>query len=144
LFCGAGGASKGLLNAGFKRVVGIDKVAQPEYFDPDNLKIFDAIAFLKDIDMSSFDFVWASPPCQAYSCGTLGVRNKGKKYPALIPIVRKLLLKTGKPFVIENVPGAPLRKDLILCGEMFGLKVIRHRYFEINNFVIRSSGLKIL
>ena len=33
--------------------------------------------------------------------------------------------------LIENVPGARLRRDLTLCGEMFGLGVIRHRHFEV-------------
>jgi DNA (cytosine-5)-methyltransferase 1 len=50
--------------------------------------------------------------------------------------VRGILLKTGKPFVIENVVGSPLRKDLMLCGEMFDLKVIRHRIFEIHGFTV--------
>ena len=39
-------------------------------------------------------------------------------------------------FCIENVAGAPIRHDLMLCGEMFGLKVIRHRYFEIHGFSV--------
>ena len=47
---------------------------------------------------------------------------------------RQLLDEAKKPYVIENVPGAPIRKDLMLCGEMFGLKIIRHRYFEVNGF----------
>ena len=134
LFCGAGGASKGLYNAGFTRVIGIDKFEQPEYFDQENFKSFDAFDFLKDADISGIDFIWASPPCQAYSVGTKALRNKGKKYPDLIAKTRKLLLKTGKPFVIENVPRAPIRKDLLLCGEMFNLRVIRHRIFETNKF----------
>jgi DNA (cytosine-5)-methyltransferase 1 len=33
--------------------------------------------------------------------------------------------------VIENVPGAPMRVDLMLCGGMFGLRTYRHRWFEI-------------
>ncbi len=36
----------------------------------------------------------------------------------------------GKPYVIENVPGAPLVNPITLCGTMFGLQVIRHRLFE--------------
>jgi hypothetical protein len=39
----------------------------------------------------------------------------------------------GKPWVIENVPGAPLRDPVMLCGVMFdGLRVYRHRLFESN------------
>jgi DNA (cytosine-5)-methyltransferase 1 len=31
---------------------------------------------------------------------------------------------------MENIPGTPLRPDGMLCGEMFGLDVRRHRWFE--------------
>lgn len=134
LFCGAGGASKGLMDAGFNRVIGIDIHEQSEYFQPEEFRQFDAIAFLKDADISFVDFIWASPPCQAYTYASKKARNLGKQYPDLIEIARKALIKTGKPFVIENVTTAPLRKDLILCGEMFGLKIIRHRAFEIHGF----------
>lgn len=44
--------------------------------------------------------------------------------------VRELLEQSGKPWVIENVPGAPLRDPVVLCGSMFGLDVRRHRLFE--------------
>ncbi len=43
---------------------------------------------------------------------------------------RTLLEASGRPWVIENVPGSPLRNAVMLCGTMFGLKVIRHRLFE--------------
>ena len=61
-------------------------------------------------------------------------KNRIDKFPDLVERIRNLLLKTGKPFTIENVVGAPLRKDIILCGEMFGIRVLRHRIFEIEGF----------
>jgi hypothetical protein len=42
--------------------------------------------------------------------------------------------------VMENVQGSDLRKDLILCGEMFGLGVIRHRYFEVDGFTAEQPA----
>lgn len=33
LFCGAGGANKGLLDAGFEQVIGVDIEEQPEYLN---------------------------------------------------------------------------------------------------------------
>lgn len=37
----------------------------------------------------------------------------------------------GRPYVIENVDGAPMIEPSVLCGTMFpGLRVIRHRLFE--------------
>ena len=44
------------------------------------------------------------------------------------------------PSIIENVAGAPIRKDLTLCGEMFGLAVIRHRYFELSGFSMEQPA----
>ncbi len=142
LFCGAGGASRGLKDAGFETINGIDIVAQPEYFDQKHFwqtNVFEA----SKLFFEKCDFVWASPPCQAYSWATVKYRNKGKEYPDLIAKTRELLLKTGKPFVIENVVGSPLKKDLMLCGEMFGLRIIRHRIFEIHGFkCIQPKHLK--
>lgn len=136
LFCGAGGASKGLLDAGFNQVIGVDIKKFEEYAGTIQAT-FNALK-LQIHFIAAHDFIWASPPCQAYSVGTIGFRNKGKKYDDLIGRTRELLLKAGKPFVIENVPGSPLRKDLMLCGEMFGLPIIRHRWFEIHGFECRQ------
>lgn len=44
--------------------------------------------------------------------------------------MRAALRATGRPYVIENVPGAPLESPIVLCGSMFGLDVRRHRMFE--------------
>lgn len=55
-----------------------------------------------------------------------------QKYPDLVDPVRELLIEKGLPYVIENVPGAPLRDPITLCGQMFGLELYRHRLFESN------------
>jgi hypothetical protein len=134
LFCGEGGAAKGLHDAGFE-VMGIDINPMPEY--PYTFLQADAMKLDKKF-LQQFDFIWASPPCQAYSAG--GNVNSRKKYPKLIPGVRKMLEDAGVPFVIENVMGAPLQKDrtIMLCGDMFGLKVIRHRLFEMHGFILQA------
>lgn len=122
LFCGAGGASVGLQRAGFD-VVGVDNRNQPTY--PFRFIHEDALK----VPLKGFDFVWASPPCQEFS---VTKKITGKSYPNLIPGIRKRLKRSGLPFVIENVIGAPLLSPVMLCGTMFGLKVIRHRNFEAN------------
>lgn len=134
LYCGGGGSSVGLYRAGFK-VTGIDIVHNPDY--PFAMWQGNVMALPVEI-IRSYDFIWASPPCQEYSYASRGHRNNGKKYPDLIDRTRRLLIAAKKPFVIENVVGAPLRKDLMLCGEMFGLGVIRHRIFEIEGFVLKQ------
>jgi len=129
LFCGAGGASVGINNAGFE-VLGVDIHPQPHY--PFEFICEDAVEFMS-LGLEDFDFIWASPPCQAYSWGGAQWRNAGKEYPDLIDITRHYLEKSGKPYIIENVVGAPLKNPVVLCGTMFPcLKVFRHRLFESN------------
>lgn len=124
LFCGAGGASMGISRAGFE-VTGVDIKPQPNY--PFRFIQGDALA----ADISGYDFIWASPPCQAYTMATMSQRNAGKVYPDLMAATRDKIMKSGLPYIIENTPGAPMRVDIVLCGSMFGLNTIRHRWFEI-------------
>lgn len=126
LFCCAGGAAMGLHRAGFS-VSGVDIKPQPRYpFDFVQMDALDALIG----DLSQYDLIWASPPCQLFCA--LKTREDLSGYPDLIDPVRQRLLAHGIPFVIENVPGAPIRQDLMLCGGMFGLRSYRHRYFECN------------
>jgi DNA (cytosine-5)-methyltransferase 1 len=62
-------------------------------------------------------------------------------YPALIGPVRQRLAAWGGPYVIENVPTAPLQ-GIILCGQMFGLGVYRHRRFESNVLLLAPWHLR--
>ena len=128
LFCCAGGASQGYFDAGFE-VVGVDREPQPRY--PFEFHQADALTLSAEF-LAGFDAIHASPPCQAYS--DLAKRNgNGHEWPKLIEPVRTMLEATGKPYVIENVDGAPLQNYIVLCGTMFdGLRVLRHRLFETN------------
>lgn len=124
LFCCAGGASAGLVAAGFDVVgVGVDIEHQPEY--PYTFVQADALTY----PLEGFDFVWASPKCQAH---TAYKRRPGHVRPVECQIadVRAKLRASGIPHVMENVVGAPLEHPFILCGSMFGLDVRRHRQFE--------------
>jgi DNA (cytosine-5)-methyltransferase 1 len=123
LFCGAGGASKGLHEAGYQ-VYGVDISPQPNY----PFTFIEANALEYRISKGAFDLIWASPPCQPFT--VLRHRVDLSKYEDLIRPTRALLKASGVPYVIENVPGAPLRTDFFLCGEMFGLRSYRHRIFE--------------
>lgn len=135
LFCCAGGMSVGLERAGFD-VVGVDINPQPHHRGGEFVQA-DAMETLKDRDfLRTFDFIHASPPCQGYS--SLRHLAPGKEYPKLIEAVRFHLERSGVPWSIENVPGAPLRGFVtLLCGTMFGLmtpdgraEIRRHRLFE--------------
>lgn len=126
LFCCAGGAAMGYHRAGFE-VVGVDIDPQPNY--PFTFILADALTLNPDF-ITSFDAIHASPPCQSYS--DLAKRNgNAHEWPRLVEPVRKILVNSGKPYIIENVEGAPLIDPIVLCGTMFKkLRVIRHRLFE--------------
>jgi DNA (cytosine-5)-methyltransferase 1 len=126
LFCCAGGAGVGYWRAGFD-VVGVDIQPRPNY--PFEFIQADALDVMRE-RCQEFHLVHASPPCQSQCTLTKGT-NKGRRYVDLIPQMRELCLWFGVDWVMENVNGAALRKDLTLCGEQFGLGVIRHRHFEL-------------
>jgi DNA (cytosine-5)-methyltransferase 1 len=136
LFCCAGGAAEGYHRAGFDEIVGIDLKAQPRY--PFEFFQTDAIDALKmggvgHWNMEDFDAIHASPPCQHYSVASKSWNGRRDDHPDLVAMTRWLLMATGKPYIIENVVGAPLVNPVILCGTMFPkLRVIRHRLFESN------------
>lgn len=125
LFCGAGGAAMGYHRAGFE-VVGVDLKPQPRF--PFEFHQADALTY----PLGGFDVVHASPPCQSYSYMSACRPGLSGTYPDLIEAVRERLDNSGLPYVIENVPNAPLRADATLCGHMFGLELYRHRVFESN------------
>lgn len=143
LFCGAGGCAVGYSRAGFE-VVGVDIKPQKRY--PFGFVEGDALVILRHLlnggrirvepmddaapvyGLADFDAIHASPPCQAYT--PLKALHAHKDYPDLLGPTRQLLIEVGKPWVIENVPGAPLHYGVMLCGTMFGLRVYRHRWFE--------------
>lgn len=124
LFCGAGGAGMGYHRAGFE-VVGVDLEPQPHY--PFEFHEADALTF----PIEGFDAVHASPPCPHYANVTKW-RGNPDDHPALIEPMREALLRSGLPFVIENVRTNALRSPIVLCGSMFELRIRRHRYFESN------------
>lgn len=122
LYCGAGGAAMGYHRAGFTRIVGIDNRPQKNY--PFEFIQADALEYVAEHG-HEFDVIHASPPCQGYT--TLkSVHNKD--YPNLVQPTRELI--QHKPYVIENVPQAPLVNPIRLCGSSFGIRVRKHRIFE--------------
>lgn len=129
LYSGAGGAAYGYMLAGFD-VTGVDIAPQPRYRG-DRFVQADALEYVA-AHGHEFDCIHASPPCQAYS--TFTPHRYRNNHPDLIEPTRKVLLATGKPFVIENVNGARhlLHNPMVLCGSMFGLSFWRHRRFEIH------------
>jgi DNA (cytosine-5)-methyltransferase 1 len=141
LYSGAGGAAMGYSQAGFSEIVGLDIEPQPNYpftfFQADVMTIDEGpwgIGFVQP------DLIHASPPCQHFTKYRNVVKDITERYEDLIEPTRRLLEASGVPYIIENVPGAPIRPDLVLCGSMFSLDVRRHRWFELGNWDAMAPG----
>lgn len=142
LCCGAGGTTRGLQLAGF-HVTGVDIEPQPDYVG----EVFvqdDAVDYCRRYG-AGFDLIVAGWPCQKANPLTTGSnaamnRRLGRDHPQLIPVGREAMIATGRPGIIENTAGGPIRHDLALNGDMFRtsdggfeLAVWRPRFFEFLN-----------
>ncbi|GGT62469.1 DNA cytosine methyltransferase [Streptomyces lateritius] len=139
LFCCAGGAAMGYRCAGFD-VHGVDIAPRPNY--PFTFTRADALEHLAALiasgEIERYAFIHSSPPCQGKCSLTVGTNRSqgwGGVHVDLVAETRVLLEASGLPYVIEQPNGkAEIRKDLTLCGEMFGLGVLRHRNFELGRW----------
>jgi DNA (cytosine-5)-methyltransferase 1 len=128
LFCGAGGAAVGYHRAGFD-VIGVDLEPQPRY--PFRFFRGDAIGMLRTGDVSGFSAIHASPPCHDHVRTFVAKNGTGGLLAETRGLLEAAWSRWGVPWVIENVPGAPMRADYKLCGCMFGLPLLaRERWFE--------------
>lgn len=143
LYCGGLGAGIGYYRAGFD-VTGIDikkrrdMPSEPvEFIKADVREVLTDLSFLR-----SFDLIHASPPCQTHTRAKhlRDAQGKSTSKLDLVDETRDALNRAGVPYIMENVPGAPLRQDVLLCGSMFpelhvydetGRRWLqRHRIFE--------------
>ncbi|MGW6398915.1 DNA methylase [Streptomyces sp. NPDC055134] len=139
LFSCSGGAGWGYHLAGFE-VDGCDIADRPRY--PFAYHRGDALEYLADLiatgEIARYELVHASSPCQAGCALTVGTNQSqgwGGTHTDLVAATRALLDKSGLPYVMEQPNGrAEIRKDVSLCGEMFGLSVLRHRNFELGRW----------
>lgn len=140
LFSCEGIGALGYRRAGFD-VTGVDIIPRYAGRYPGRFVCADALTYLREHG-HEYHAIHASPPCHGYTIATSGLPDREDRYPRLIEPVREALIGLGLPYVIENVPGAPLRDPLVLCGSHFGLmahdedgtllRLERHRHFESN------------
>ena len=152
LFCGGGGSAEGYRRAGF-RVIGVDIEDHSRAFARIGCE-FHRLDWQEGLRRfgSGADVIHSSPPCQRFSIASRCRPGLAARYPDLIAPVRVALQATGKPYVIENVPGAPLIDPVMLCGSMFGLQaefpphgtvgLQRHRLFESNVPLTAPAGCR--
>jgi DNA (cytosine-5)-methyltransferase 1 len=137
LFCGIGGAGMGYYKAGFD-ILGVDHRPMLEY--PFPFIRMDAMEFMEqEFQYHDIKAIHASPPCKKFS--TLSKSLGYDSHLDLLTPTREWLqsdaVGEGVLWIIENVPGAPMRNAVILCGSMFNLRIERgylqrHRLFESN------------
>jgi DNA (cytosine-5)-methyltransferase 1 len=137
LFCCEGGAGAGYAAAGFD-VTGVDLNPRFAKRYPFTFVEGDALEYVA-AHGADYDVIHASPPCQLYSVTR---HTHSVEHPDLVAPTRAALEATGRPYVIENVVGAPLINPITLCGAAFGLTAVdvdgapvvlrRHRLFESN------------
>lgn len=148
LFCGGGGAAAGYHRAGFD-VTGVDIIDRQARFPDMDFHKGDALAYLVEHG-HEFDAIHGSPPCQAFTISRHLTRRKMGRKPSEIDLLgptRDMLVELGKPWIIENVVGAPL-SGVVLCGTTFGLgtntadgwrELRRHRVFESSEFLFGAG-----
>lgn len=117
LFCGAGGLSRGFIDAGFSVKLGVDfddmalktfaanhEGAVAKKLDLFNLDNVDKIKEFFDENNYALDVLVGGPPCQGFSLA--GPRqiddSRNKLYQAMVKTARIL---RPKAVVLENVPG---------------------------------------
>jgi DNA (cytosine-5)-methyltransferase 1 len=147
--CCAGGATKGYQRAGFY-VVGVDSQPQPNYCGDEFVQA-SVVDLSEDRTTITGGFITdcarrgnrlpdgrriaayhVSPPCQPFSPMSACRPGLAATYDDLVQPLREILEESGLPYVMENVIASPLRADLVLCGQMFGRALYRHRKFESN------------
>lgn len=129
LFCCYGLGAWGYWRSGkFSEIVGVDVVDRKRVYPFDFMQA-DAIRLDYDF-LSQFDFIHASPPCQAYS----KITPHPEKHSRLILPTHTMLYATGKPYVIENVEGSSreLKPNFVRSGWDVGLETTRKRYFHLS------------
>jgi hypothetical protein len=115
LFCGKGGATKGLLAAGWD-VIGVDIEDMGGYPTEARLHLQDirtvTAETIRSLDSRPIGFVWASPPCQEFSYRSFPFkrcRELAKNVPpdkSLWEAAERIAKELNAPIVIENVRGA--------------------------------------
>lgn|SRR6187551_39259 len=142
LFARAQGTSVGYARAGYE-VTASDIATYPKHPEVHAWVTADAFDILKDVEYcQQFDIIALSPNCEGYS--SLQYLPTSTPVPQQIHLVRPLLQRIGKPYVIENVALArwAMINPIRMCGSAFNLgsmcrdgnyrQLRRHRLFESN------------
>lgn len=152
LFCGAGGLTQGLKQAGFNVVGAVE--FHPTYAESfrmnhpkTNLREGDIVAinpveYCKELGLKpgELDLLAGCPPCQGYS--TIGTRNRGKKNDPrnelVYEVLRFAVAFQPKTIMMENVPALAsdprlknLQDQLEELGYKIDVKVLKMTHYGV-------------
>jgi DNA (cytosine-5)-methyltransferase 1 len=116
LFCGAGGITRGFLEAGFE-VTGLDNSQYVEAtFGINNHAAFEKTDLLREIVKQKCDVITGGPPCKPWASINVNMANRRLNHRDHRLVARFFRhVEENKPemFLFENVP--PLQYDVILA-----------------------------
>ena len=99
------------------------------------------------VDLSSFDYILASPPCNFWSRANYRrfTSDYSQKTKHLLPSILKKCVGSGKPFIVENVRNYSMFKkygiiDICEKNGIFIYEYGRHTYFT--NIMINLNNIE--
>jgi len=137
LFCGAGGFSKGLIDAGFKVAAAVDNwpVALATHRANFNHAVYEAdiaklsavkLAKLANVTKGGLDLLVGGPPCQGFSVQRIG-EDADHRNHLVLEYARFVAELQPRLFLMENVPGLLGKRGHVLI-EAFLKKLARAGY----------------
>ncbi len=160
LFCGAGGLTQGLIQAGFNVVGAVEN--HPTYAESyklnhpkTNLKLsditeIDPLEYARELGLKvgELDLLAGCPPCQGYS--TIGTRNRGKKddprNELVYEVLRFAIAFQPKTIMMENVPALnndARLKRLVDELEELGYRV-DHKVLKMSNYSVPQARRRMI
>jgi len=101
----------------------------------------DLVCDMLAVDLSNFDIIIASPPCNYWS--KANYRREASEYSQktkhLLPEILQKLTALNKPFIVENVINKKLMGNIIKNFKGFYYEHGRHCYFT--NVMFNPSGI---
>lgn len=130
LFCGVGGATLGMMQAGFRELVGIDLSIDcivTQKWNLDNELIMASVTHLPLRACVPVDLVFGSPPCVGFSAAARAARKNPKTRARhekinqlVVDFAKAIMWLSPKAVIFENVP--PVKKTWVFKEMLYILQ----------------------
>lgn len=144
LFCGAGGASLGIVNTGEYEVVGYDNwslAVETHNVNGIPAHVLDlSVERPKRKDHRDLDLIWASPPCQPFSSALeqQGQFDPRDGFPWYLKTLKKFMPRLT---VMENVPGLTYKRHAAYLA--FIVKKIEALGYTVEYRILNCADYKV-